>query len=183
MTSKGIAMATPAKTRARDNDATEKLFDIIKDVDFCMLSTFGAGDGVSTRPMSTIVKKDEGVVYMLSEKDQKVDDISKKSRVLMTYSDGGKKFAVVEGSARIHDDRALVERLWNPGAQVFWPQGPNDPNVVAIAVRPESGEYWDGYNALVSTWKFASSLVTGSTADMGDNEVVNFGKGKRTSRT
>jgi general stress protein 26 len=166
-------------THSTDAIASLRIFEIMKDVDFCMLTTFGARNASSTRPMSSIVDVEERSIFMLTEKDAKVDDIKSTPRVLMTYSDGSKKFAVLAAEAKIRDERKLVEELWSPGAQVFWPKGPSDTNVVAIEVTPVQGEYWDGHNAVVSTLKFATSLATGKTADMGDNEVVDFPGVKR----
>lgn len=164
---------------AQATSEPQRLYEIMKDIDYCMLTTFGAQDKTATRPMSTIVNVEDRSIFMLSEKDSKVDDIKAKPRVLLTYADGGKEFAVLEGEATIRADRKLIEELWNPGAQVFWPKGPSDSNVVAIEVTPTQGEYWDGHNAIVSTWKFATSLATGKTADMGDNETVAFPKANR----
>lgn len=173
-----MSRKTPASD-STNTDLSHRLFEIMKAVDYCMFTTFGARHATSTRPMSTIVDVEEQTIFMLTEKDSKVDDIKTTPRVLMTFSDGGKAFAVLEGDAAIRTGRSLVEKLWNPGAQVFWPKGPSDTNVVAIEVKPVQGEYWDGHNALVATWKFATSLATGKTADMGDNEVVAFPGAKR----
>jgi general stress protein 26 len=164
----------PSISQSTDAAAFNRLFEIMKDVDYGMLTTFGVRQATATRPMSTIVNVEDHRIFMLSEKDSKVDDIATNPQVLLTYSDGGKTFAVLEGEAAIRTERGLVEKLWNPGAQVFWPKGPSDTNVVAIEVNPMKGEYWDGHNAVVSTWKFATSLATGETAEMGDHEVVAF---------
>jgi general stress protein 26 len=60
------------------------------------------------------------------------------------FADPGKDhYAAVEGRGRITDDRALIERLWNPAAGVYF-DGKDDPDVAVLEVTAIGGEYWDG---------------------------------------
>lgn len=148
-----------------------RVWDMMADIDICMFVT-RTPEGLHGRPMSSIPKPDEGVVYFLTARSAvKDDEIAADNRVHLGYSKGQTHLAVA-GTARIDGDRALIERLWNPGAQAFWPKGPSDPNVVAIAVTPVSAEYWDGPNGLIAGVRLAMALVRGTTPDLGDNEKV-----------
>lgn len=149
----------------------QRVWDMIADIDICMFVTRTAA-GMHGRPMSSIPKKDEGVVYFLTAKSTiKDDEIAADDRVHLGYSKGQQHLSVA-GTASLLDNRALIERLWNPGAQAFWPNGPQDPDIIAIAVRPDGAEYWDGPNALVAGVRIAMALVRGTTPDMGENEKV-----------
>ncbi len=53
-----------------------------------------------------------------------------------------------------------------------WPNGPNDPNIVAIEVTPTTAEYWDGPNGVLAGVKMVLAMATGSKPDMGKNAKV-----------
>ncbi len=147
---------------------------LMKDLDFCMLVTQPAG-GMRSRPMSSIVKQDEDRIYFLTDATSaKDEEIAANPSILLAYGDGKAKFVSTRATATISNDRALVRRLWNPGAQAFWPQGPEDPMIVAIIATPSDAQYWDGPSAVVRAVRFAAALATGQTADMGEEAKVNL---------
>lgn len=152
----------------------QKVWELISDLDFCMLTTHD-GKALRSRPMSTIARKNEGDIVMLTDSGAlKDDEIKKNPQVGLSYSDGTKTFISISGSAKISIDRAMIKELWNPGAQLYWPEGPETKSVVAIIVTPREGEYWEGNNKLVSGVKFAYGLATGSTPQMGENSKMKF---------
>lgn len=149
----------------------QRVWDMIADIGICMFVTRTAG-GMHGRPMSSIPKQDEGVVYFLTAKSTiKDDEIAADNHVHLGYAKG-QQYLSVAGSAMLLDDRLLIERLWNAGAQAFWPEGPQDPGVIAIAVQPVWAEYWEGPNTLVAGVRTALALVRGTRPDLGDNEKV-----------
>lgn len=156
-------------------DGTAKVWDLIDKIDFCMLVTTGRSGALRGRPMSSIGKRDENRIYFLTHADAgaKDDEVAASPAVHLGYSNGRAHLSV-SGDAALLTDRALIERLWNPGAQAFWPEGPSTPGLTVIAVTPNAAEYWDGPNALVALVKFASALATGNTPDFGDNKKVAF---------
>ncbi|MGL4397463.1 MAG: pyridoxamine 5'-phosphate oxidase family protein [Hyphomicrobium sp.] len=148
-----------------------RVWDMIDAIDICMFVTHRGRD-MHGRPMSSIGKRDEGVIYLLTETAAaKDDEIASDGTVFLGYSKGSQHLAV-SGAAKLSADRELVRRLWTPGAQAFWPNGPDDPNVVAIVVQPKMSEYWDGPSGVIAGVKFAFALVTGNVPDFGDNAKV-----------
>lgn len=108
-----------------NTDDQTRAWDLMKAIDYCMLVTH-AGGSMHARPMSSIVKPDEGKIYFLSDaRAAKDEEITANPDILLAYSDGKTKFVSALASATVINDRALVERLWNPGAQAFWPNGPS----------------------------------------------------------
>lgn len=156
------------------NDRT-KVWDLIDKIDICMFVTTTEAGRLRGRPMSSIGKRDENRIYFLTHADAgaKDEEIAASPAVHLGYSNGRAQLSV-SGAAQLSTDRALIERLWNPGAQAFWPDGPGTPGLTVIAVTPEAGEYWDGPNAVIGLVKFATALATGSTPDFGDNKKVAF---------
>ncbi len=152
-------------------DDIARVWHLIDDIDICIFVT-RRGNDMHGRPMSTIGKRDEGRVYLLTDKNaSKDDEIERNGAVYLGYCKGPRHLSV-NGTADVSSDRALIKRLWNPGAQAFWPNGPDDPNVVAIIVTPHAAEYWDGPTGIVAGVKLAFAIATGSTPDFGDNAKV-----------
>lgn len=149
------------------------VWDILKRIDVCMFVTF-SGAVPNGRPMSTIAKQDEGAIYLLTEPSTSAAlDVAQNGTVLLSYQGGG-DHAAVNGMATINADKTLVKRLWSPGAQAFWPDGPEASHVVAIVVKPASADYWDGPNPVVASAKFLLGLVTGQPPRLGESGRVDL---------
>lgn len=139
----------------------------------CMLVTQDA-EGMRARPMSPIFRAEAGEIWFLSGADgMKDDEIHQSNDVCLTFSSNGLHVSL-SGQGSVTRDRKTIEDLWNPGAQAFFPNGPSDPDVVAIRVAPTKAEVWDGPGAVVGMVKMATAYVTGSQPDMGENTKVRF---------
>jgi len=57
-------------------------------------------------------------------------------------------FASVEGRLAPHNDRATIDRLWNPWAAAWYEEGRNDPKLQLIRFDPGHGEIWLNQNSL-----------------------------------
>lgn len=144
----------------------ERVWAMLSKIDIAMLVTRSA-TGLHGRPMSTIPTPEKGLIYILTESTSSAArDIRAESTVLLSYQSGGDHVAV-QGSATVDPDRALVKELWNPGAEVFWPNGPDAHDVVALVIDPGHADVWDGPGLLRGIASILKSRVTGQTPDMG----------------
>ena len=152
---------------------TERAWELIEKLGISFFVTHSPS-GMRGRPLAAIPKPEEGKIYFVINKLQgaKDEELGKDPNVYLGFGDGSSKFVSVTGTATVSDDADLLERLWNPGAQAFWPDGPSTPGLASIVVIPQSAEYWDGPSTIVSTAKFLFALSTGTTPDMGANEKV-----------
>jgi general stress protein 26 len=91
--------------------------------------------------------------------------------VYLGYCNGHRHLSI-NGDAELSDNRSIIKRIWTPSAQAFWPNGPDDPSIVAIVVTPHAAEYWDGPTGIVASVKMAFALATGKTPDFGENAKV-----------
>ena len=156
------------------NEKAARVWEMMEAIDFCMLVVQDK-DGLASRPMSTIPKRDEDCIYFLSNGDSEhLKALEHEPSVLLAYGDGGKAFVSVRTNATVSRDNSLIKHLWNPGAQAFWPAGPEASDVAVIKAEPEGAEYWDGSNGLVSAVKMVFALATRSTAHLGDNAKVDL---------
>lgn len=126
------------------------------------------------RPMANAkVEKDLGAIWFATQRNSgKISEIKKDHSVLLGYTNAsGSEWASVNGLAEVVDDRAKVKELWN----MFWKnwfEGPDDPNILLIKVKPVSAEYWDSGSRAVAMIKFTLAAVTGAKFDEGENEKL-----------
>lgn len=144
----------------------------IDSLDICMLTTNGRS-GLRARPMSTIAKRDENLVYVLAARSGRVDDdLREAPQALLVYSNAANSHVSLLAEGRVSEDTTLKERLWNPGAQAFWPSGPTDPEIIVLAFSPLHADIWQGPNAVVGAVKMTAALVAGTSPDLGEKQSV-----------
>ncbi|MDX0777863.1 pyridoxamine 5'-phosphate oxidase [Sinorhizobium medicae] len=135
------------------------LSEKIRKIDFCMLSTREAGDGISTRPMSNNgdVEYDGDSWFFSFEDTRKVAAIGSDPRVSLSLSAPpsllGKPgiFVAIDGRASIIRDKAMFEEHWVAELERWFPQGTKTPGLVLIKVHAGRLEYWDGEDNEVVT--------------------------------
>ena len=156
-------------TQTTQAESAERIWKAAEKVRTAMLVT-RSGDALISRPMAAIVKSDEGLIWFLTDKNSgKLDDIAKHPDVSVSFSDGS-DFMAFTGKATVLDDRATIKRLWSNAAQAYYPNGPEDPLVIALRVQPGHAELWDGPGAVVAMIKMAAAVATGeSVRDIGEH--------------
>jgi general stress protein 26 len=57
-------------------------------------------------------------------------------------------FACVDGDLSPHNDRATIERLWNPFVEAWFEGGKDDPNLQLLRFEPQHAQIWLNENGL-----------------------------------
>jgi general stress protein 26 len=166
-----------APTQTRENDL-EKLRGLVKDIDFCMLTTIDEGGDLHSRPMSSNgdIDADGDIWFFTSASSHKVSEINQLPKVNVSFADpDNQRYVSVSGTAQLVRDRAKIDELWRPEFKIWFPEGKDDPEVALLRVSLEKAEYWDSPSSTISyALSFVSSLVTGKQPDMGENKKVNL---------
>ena len=164
--------------QSNSTDDRQKVWTLIKDIQFALMVTHGAEGKLSARPMSAMQKDFSGDLWFLSrDHTPKVDEVIHDKNVLLAYSEPkDQNYISISGKAEIVRDTAKIKELWSEGARVWFPKGPEDPAICLIKVSVDTAEYWD---APSSTWLHAYGYVkarlTGEPPKhVGDNKVVTF---------
>jgi general stress protein 26 len=63
-------------------------------------------------------------------------------------SKGHDLFASVQGRLVPDNDRATIDRLWNPFAAAWYEQGKDDPKLQLLRFEPEEAQIWLNENSL-----------------------------------
>jgi general stress protein 26 len=168
-------MTTPKQTREND---LEKLRELVKAIDFCMLTTIDEGGDLHSRPMSSNgdIDEDGDLWFFTNASSHKVSEIAKLPKVNVSFADpDNQRYISVSGTAQLVRDRAKIDELWRPEFKMWFPEGKNDPEIALLRVTLEKAEYWDSPSSTIGyALSFVSSLVTGKEPDLGENRKVNL---------
>lgn len=165
-------MATPQ----RREDNLQKLRGMVKDIDFCMLTTVDEKGDLHSRPMSVNEQIDSNgdLWFFTSVASQKVSEISRLPKVNVSFADpDDQHYVSISGIAQLVRDRNKIEELWKPEFKMWFPEGKDDPEIALLRIKLEKAEYWDSPSSTIGyVLNFVSSLVTGKEADHGENRKI-----------
>jgi len=166
-------MTATAQTRAND---LKKIRELIKDIDFCMLTTVDESGDLHSRPMSSNGEVDDNgdIWFFTNVSSLKVTEIEKLPKVNASFADlDEQRYVSITGTAQLIRDRAKIDELWKPEFNMWFPGGKDDPEIALLRVSLEKAEYWDSPSSTIGyALSFVSSLVTGKQPDLGENKKV-----------
>ncbi len=161
------------------SDDLARLREIVKDIDFCMLTTSDEDSHLHSRPMSVNGEIDpNGDLWFFTRASSlKAAEIGNAPRVNVSFADTDKnRYVSMSGNAELVRDREKIKQLWKPQFKAWFPEGSDEPDLALLRVRVEKAEYWDGpASTIAQAFSFVSALVTGKEADFGENKKLDLG--------
>lgn len=147
----------------------DHFWNIIADMPACMLVT--ADENVlRSRPLAPFVDKESRTIQFVTDNDSaKVAELLNHRELCLTFADTGKmQFASVSGRGQITEDRKLVDKLWGPYCEAFFPDGRE--SVAVITVEALQAEYWDNDKGKLSmAYEVAKAYLGDEGPDLGEN--------------
>ena len=160
---------------SRESDF-EKLREIIKDIDLCMLTTVDENDDLHSRPMSLNGDVDEegNLWFFTSSNSHKANEIERTPNVNVSFADtGDHRYVSISGKAELVRDRQTIKKLWKPVLKAWFPDGPDQPDVVLLKVKMTKAEYWEGPSSTIAqAVSFVSAIFTGRQVELGENKKL-----------
>lgn len=159
-----------------NRESAQKLWELIKEVKFAMLTTVDKDGTLRSRPMTTQKESFDGDLWFFTRSDSEmVSEIQKLQTVNLSYADPNKTYISVSGYAELVRDRQKIEQFWHPGHAIWFPEGKDDPNLALLRVVVQKAEYWDTSNTFVGRMiDFVQTAITGDQSKMGENEKLKF---------
>jgi general stress protein 26 len=157
----------------------DKLWELIKDTRFGMLTHRHSDGQLHSHPLTTQNKKvdEQSTLYFFVPRDGDiVRHVATDPSVNLAYANtDADSYVSVTGSANVLEDQAKKEELFNPAAKAWFPGGPTDPNLALLAVRILDAEYWDVDDSkMVQLLKMAKAAVTGQPPqNLGEHKKLN----------
>lgn len=167
--------------QANQQSAVETLKEKVKDIKFTMLTTLEADGNFHTRPMSTHDMDPDGTLWFLTYRDStKMQEVLQNNHVSLAYSDhGSDTYVAIAGVSKPVNDRQKIRDLWSDALKAWFPNGPDDPNISLMQVKPVKAEYWDRPGGkMVTLFEMVKAAITGQPDQTAQNEKLDNLPGK-----
>jgi general stress protein 26 len=158
----------------KDNSEMDRVWDVMQKSGICMMVT-SFGGGLRARPLEARPDRDAQVIWFLTDvRGLKDDEVDADPNVCLTFVYPEEKvYLSITGAASWARDPKRAKRLWNAEQQVWWPGGPDDPNLLVMKIEPHRAEMWDGpASSALAAFEFAKARLIGSKPNLGENRKV-----------
>lgn len=110
--------------------------------------------GVHARPMTALIENGGGPIWFFTAQEndlaQAVGARRALDSALMFASKSHDLFATVGGKLRQDNDRAVIDRLWNPFIAAWFQGGKDDPTLRLLRFEPAAAEIWLNESSLLA---------------------------------
>ncbi|MCR5879177.1 pyridoxamine 5'-phosphate oxidase family protein [Phenylobacterium sp. J367] len=141
---------------ADTRELTEKFWKAVKSDRTVMLGLHGVEDDMG-QPMTVLLddERPEGPLYIFTAKDTDlVQALGGRGAAHIQFaSKGHDLFAAVEGELIEDNDRAMIDRLWNPFVAAWYEGGKDDPKLQLLRFEPDHAQIWLNENSLFAGLK------------------------------
>jgi len=136
--SRGMCKRRPAL--ANSIELKRDLWKKISQSPFVMVGL--TDEGQHSEPLTAQLDKDQAdTLWFFIGKDNR---LTKGGAAMAQFvSKGHDYFACLAGRVRVHNDSAIVEKLWSRQAEAWFPGGKNDPNLALLRFDIDSAELWE----------------------------------------
>jgi general stress protein 26 len=156
-----------------DQAEVAKLAELITKFRIAMLTTVSADGALTSRPMAVQETEFDGDLWFFAQRDSDQARQLRADPTIGVALSSADTWVSISGTAEIVEDRTKARELWNSAVEAWFPNGPDDPDVVLLRVHADGAEYWDSPGSKVMTvLSYAKSKLTGKRPDVGENEKV-----------
>lgn len=162
----------------RDTDTSDfdKLRRLVDRTSVAMLVTTDPHGELRSRPVQTLEFDAQGRLWFFTAaQSPKVSEIDEhRGQVNLAYADPSNgNYASISGVARFYRDTERAKQLWSKPCEIWFPDGPEDPNLLLLQVSMEQAEYWDSPDSSVlRILGMARAYVTGDDSALGENRKL-----------
>jgi general stress protein 26 len=122
----------------------ETLWDTVKDIRTCMLTTIRADDNsLRSRPMELVQDNFDGLIYLYTEKNcVKVDELFKNPDACLSFCDHkNHEHVSMSVSCILSQNQDLINKFWTPCVSAWFPLGKESATIIVCEVQ--KAEIWD----------------------------------------
>lgn len=158
-----MSAATPDATMQHD-EKLGKIWRLISEAHSALLVTATSDGTLDSRPMGCVQHGFQGTVWFLTfANSSKVKEIADDSHVLVSYARPAEyEYVSLSGRARVTRDNRKARELWSEAFRVWFPSGPDDPDLVVLSVDVDEVKYWtDAASVVTYAWAYVKARVVG----------------------
>lgn len=137
-------MPTPQELEA-------KFWKALKSDRTVMLGLDGV-EGGHTRPMTAQAEDERSPIWFFTAKDTAlVQHLAQGRQATASFaSKDHDLFASIQGTLVMDNDRAVIDRLWNPFVAAWYEGGKDDPKLALLRLDAEHAEIWENGSSLLA---------------------------------
>jgi general stress protein 26 len=157
-----------------------KVWELIKDAHTALLTTVDEDGALQARPMGCLQKQFDGTLWFLTFRhSSKLRQIRDDDRVLVAYvKPENYEYVAISGRAKMVEDKQKLKELWFEGLRVWFPKGPDDPELAILAIEVEKADYWaDPASIVTYAFAYVKARLTGqspSPDEIAESKSVHF---------
>jgi len=152
----------------------DQFWNIIAGIPACMVTTED-GAYIRARPMAPFVDKNARTIQFVTDDDSaKIEEMLLNRNLCLSFADTkAMQFASVSGKAQLTDDKTVIEKLWGPYCEAFFPGGPDSVSVITLDAS--RAEYWDNdKNKLTLAYEVTKAYFGDHGPDLGENAKLDL---------
>jgi len=164
-----------------DESFQAKLWELIKEVRFCMLTHRHADGSLHAHPLTMqnrSLHPGEPVHFFVSRKTEVGQRLRADGNVCLAFGDPDKDIYVsIAGHATISEDLAKKKALFSAMAKAWFPGGAEDPDLELVEIEIRHAEYWNVKESKTTqVLKMAAAAVSGNPPHMGEHREMDLAK-------
>ena len=124
----------------------QELRKLLSGIECGMLTTIDDHGSLHSRPMSIWNEIDHnGTLWFFTlANSHKVVEIEHHQQVNVSFSaPNQQRYVSILGSAQLIRDRDKLEEKWQPGLEIWFPQGIDEPDIALLKVKVNKVDYWE----------------------------------------
>ncbi len=160
---------TDHETAEIEDQPARRVDEVLDGVRVAMLTTESA-DGLEARPLTIVAQDVDTLWFLVSRRAHWVDVATASHRdSLLAFEDTRHaSYVCLVGRLRLDDDPSRVRDLWTAPARAYF-DGPEDPDVIALAFDVTGGRWWDGPDSRIAqSLALARAIVTHDSSKVGE---------------
>ena len=117
------------------------------------MTVFLGCEGAPPRPMAAIHENERGPIWFFTSKDSELGEALRdgpKTGLLTFASKGHDLWASATGPIAEVNDRATIDRLWNPHVAAWYENGKDDPKLLLARYDAQEAHIWEDASSLVA---------------------------------
>lgn len=139
----------------------EQVQSMLEGFRFAMLTTRDEQGMLQAHPLTVQEREFDGDLWFIVGGDAPlVRHVEVDPAVGVSFS-GDSSWLSISGTAAVVDDPALLEELWSPVVDAWFPEGPQGSKATLLKVDSSSAQYWDSPGRLATLVSLVTSKVTG----------------------
>lgn len=164
-------------TKVDTGKEVAKLAEMIKKIDFGMLTTIAEDGSLHSRPMSTNgkVEFDGDLWFFTYGNSHKVLEAKEHPEVNVSFSDiTNHTYVSLSGTAKLIRDKEKIKELWQPQLKAWFPDGVDTEDIALLKIIANKAEYWDSPSSIVAHTVALFKVLTGLQPEVGTNKKIDL---------